>query len=269
MDTSLQRRSRRATVGHSAWRMAVLGAVTALCGMGTLGAQSGPSEAGRVLGRSIAAGVVLATDDFAASGRYSVDDDAESSFRLQKLGARHEFERSGRWRPFLGFRLGRVEIEQRLDLGVGERAPFEFDVWGFAVEGGARYLFDGPWFIELRGEVGYSFAENRLEYPPGAGDLAPVWDGVLFNWDAEAVALEGRFVIGWAEESASGVMTEVAAEVAGLRTDPVKTDDPIQDVTVDTHFERLSVAQIPRQIFLHRGRSESHPACRLLGDSVE
>jgi hypothetical protein len=238
MQTYSQRRRHHSRV--RVWSLTLAALVTFLGSTETLEAQSGLSEAGRILGRAIAAGVVLATDDFAASGRYSVDDDAESSFSLQKFGIRHDFERPGRWRPFLGFRLGQVEFEQQLDVGANERAPLEFEVWGFMVEGGARYLIDGPWFIEFRGEVGYSFADNRLEYPPGAGNLAPAWDGVLFNWDAEAVSLEGRVVIGWTEQSAGGITTELTAEVAGLRTDPVRTDDPIQDVTVDTHFERLS-----------------------------
>ncbi len=204
-------------------------------------AQFDDPEAGRIIGRAIAAGVALATDDFASSGSFNVDDDANSSFRVQQMGWRHGFESSSRWEPFLGGRVGRVLVDQELDLGGTDRAPLDLDVWGLAIEGGTRVRFGSGWFSEIRGEVSYSFVENRLEYPSPelAETLAPLLDGVLFNWEAEAVTLEAGLGIGWERHSDRGVRTTLEAELTRLRTDPRATDHPVQDVTVETHFERL------------------------------
>ena len=51
-------------------------------------AQLEDAEAGRTIGQAIAAGVALATDDFASSGSYDVDDEADSRFRVHQLGGR-------------------------------------------------------------------------------------------------------------------------------------------------------------------------------------
>jgi len=204
-------------------------------------AQFEDPDAGRIIGRAIAAGVALSTDDFASSGSFDVDDDANSAFRVRQLGWRHRFKSSSRWEPFLGGRVGQVLVEQELDLGGTDRAPLDFDVWGLAIEGGARVRFGSGWFSEIRGEVSYSFAENRLQYPDAdlAEILGPLIDGVLFNWEAEAVTLEAGLGIGWERTSNRGVRTTLEAELTRLRTDPVATDHPIQNVTVGTHFERL------------------------------
>lgn len=200
------------------------------------------SEAGRIIGQAIAAGVVLATDDFASAGSYEVDDEADSTFQVHQLGGRRRFAAQGQWQPFIGGRIGQVLIDQHLDLGLGQGAPLDFDVWGLAVEGGARRHLAGGWFGEVRGAATYSFARNRLRYPDAATAalLGPILDGVLFNWDAEALSLEASALLGWERRSPRGVSTHLAAELTRLRTDPAKTDHPVQDVTVTTHFERLA-----------------------------
>lgn len=211
-------------------------------------AQEEPREVGQIIGRAIAAGVVLATDEFAAAGRYEVDDDADSSFRVRQLGHRHRFERAGRWRPFVGATLGQVLVQQKIDLGNGSRSDSEFDVWGLAVNGGARVVLSDGWYGELRGVASYSFAESDLRYPDAetADLLGPLIDGVLFNWEAEAVTLEAGIDLGWERRSARGTTTRLHGGTTWLRTDPVSTDDPVQDVTVESHFERLQVGlEIP------------------------
>jgi hypothetical protein len=204
-------------------------------------AQPADPDPGRVIGQAIAAGVTLATDDFAAAGRYEVSDEADSSFRVRRLGGRHRFKGTSRWEPFVGASLGQVLLKQRLDLGGSSRSLLDFDVQGLAIEGGATARLGDGWFGELRGETSYSFVDNRLQYADSslAATLGPVLDGVLFNWEAKALTVEAGLKLGWEQTSERGVKTTLAAGLTRLRTDPVETDNPIQDVTVDTGFERL------------------------------
>jgi hypothetical protein len=204
-------------------------------------AQPTSPDPGRIIGQAIAAGVTLATDDFAAVGRYDVSDEADSSFRVRQLGGRHRFKTTGRWQPFVGGRLGHVRLNQNLDLGGSSRSALEFDVWGLAIEGGARARFDGGWFGEFWGETSYSFVENRLRYVDSelAVTLGPLLDGVFFNWEAEAMTFEAGLGLGWEHTSESGVRSTISAGLTRLRTDPVDTEHPIQDVTVESGFERL------------------------------
>jgi hypothetical protein len=90
--------------------------------------------------------------------------------------------------------------------------------------------------------VAYSFAKSDLRYPDAetAAILGPLLDGVFFNWEAEAVSLEAGVGLGRERRSARGVTIALSAEVIALRTDPVEMDDPVQDTTVETHFERVA-----------------------------
>jgi hypothetical protein len=221
----------------------------------TLGAAAAPAaaqtddpEAGRIIGRAIAAGTLLATDDLASGGRYTVDDDADTEFRIRQLGGDHRFERAGRFEPFIGVTIGQVLVDQKIDLGDAGRADSDFEIWGIAVRGGGRFRFASGWFAVVRAQVSYDFAESRLRYPdPETAEiLGPLIDGVLFNWQAEAVTLEGGVGLGWEHRTAGGVRTLLQAATTHLRTDPVKTDHPVQDVTTDSRYERLLAAfQIP------------------------
>lgn len=197
---------------------------------------------GEIIGQAIAAGVVLATDDFASSGHYRVDDDAESTFRLRQLGGRHLFDRAGRAQPFIGGRIGQIRLEQQLDFGNAAPYPLDFDVTGLALEGGVHLDLRDGWFSELRGEVGYAFAKSRLRdaFSSSGGEPPPILTSPLFTWDAEAVTLESGAAVGWRRIAANGRTSTVAAELVALHTDPVETDDPLQDVSVTTRFGRLS-----------------------------
>ena len=207
-------------------------------------AQPADPDPGSIIGQAIAAGVALAADDFAAAGSYDVDDEANSTFRIRQLGRRHRFEAKGRWEPFLGARVGQVRLSQELDLGGSGRSPLDFDVWSLAIEGGALVQLGAGWFGKLRGETTYSFIENQLRYADSelAAILGPPLDGVLFNWEAEALTLEAGLGLGWETTSKHGVKTTLEAELTRLRTDPVSTEDPVQDLTVETGFERLAAS---------------------------
>lgn len=213
-------------------------------------AQPAGPDPGRIIGQAIAAGVTLAADDFAAAGSYDVDDEADSTFRVRHLGGRHRFEPKGRWEPFVGLRVGQVRVRQELDLGGSGRSRLDFDVRGLAIEGGALVQLGAGWFGKLRGEATYSFAENRLRYADSelAVILGPLLDGVLFNWQAEALTLEAGLGLGWETTFEHGVRTTLEAGLTRLRTDPVATEDPVQDLTVETGFERLATSfEIPLQ----------------------
>jgi hypothetical protein len=217
-------------------------------------AQPASPEPGRIIGQAIAAGVTLAADDFAAAGIYDVDDEADSTFRVHHLGGRHRLEPKGRWEPFVGFRVGQVRLRQELDLGGSGRSPLDFDVRGVAIEGGALVRLGARlgagWFGKLRGETTYSFIDNQLRYADSelAAILGPAFDGVLFNWEAEALTLEAGLGLGWERTSAHGVKTTLEAELIRLQTDPLSTEDPVQDLTVETGFERLAASfEVPLQ----------------------
>ena len=225
-------------------RLARLAAGLSLMAAAPAAAQLDGTEVGQIIGRAIAAGIVLATDDFTSAGSFDFDDDTDSRFQVRQIGGRHRFARSSRWEPFVGARVGQVLIDQRLGLGGDLSAPLEFDVWGVAVEGGTRLRFGDGWFGQIRGEAAYDFADNHLVYPDAAIEavLGPQVDGILVNWQVEALTLEAGMAIGWQRRSAWGFATALEAEVVALRTDPVEVDDPVQDVTVETHFERLAAS---------------------------
>jgi hypothetical protein len=215
-------------------------------------AQDTDVDAGRIIGRSIAVGVLLASDTFAATGCYQMYDDAKTTFCIRQLGGRYFFKGEGAWEPFIGAQIGQVLIDQRISLAESIRGDSDFDVWGIEIEGGMRMFFGRGWFGEIGSAVSYSSVKNRLRYPnPGIADsLGPLIDGVFFNWDAEVITLQGRLVLGWESRPVHGVGILLKSELIGLRMDPIKTDDPIQDVTVNAHYARVSSAfEIPLGIW--------------------
>jgi hypothetical protein len=191
---------------------------------------------------------------------------------LRQLGGRHRFDRSGRWQSFIGGRIGQIRFEQSLNLGGTLPYPLHFNVTGLAIEGGMNVLLDGGWFSELRGEIGYAFAKSRLrDSSSNAGGAPSIVNSPLFTWDAEALTLESGFALGWKRVTPRGPRATFAAELVALRTDPVETDDPIQDVTVTTSFGRISAdLQVPLGPSLFGSPLRLDPRLRhtVLGDDL-
>ncbi len=211
--------------------------------------QETTAEVGRVIGRAIAAGVVLSSNDFAAAGNYEVDDDAASTFRVSHVGYRRSFEKEGRRSsPFLDVSLGRVVVDQHLDLGGPVRDDSRFDTKGGRVFGGVRIPIHASWFVQAGAALEYSWVESDLTYrSPETEALAPIYDGILFNWRAEALTTIGTAIFGYHREGGEDRLTaDAGIQWLGLRTDPVKVDDPVQDVTVSSDYERIyAVFDVP------------------------
>jgi hypothetical protein len=231
--------SRRRWAGSSAIYATLAGAAFIA---GPAIAQEIDIDPGNAIGQAIAAGTVLGFDGFAASGRFEVDDEADSRLRIVSLEFRHFFRSGERWQPYVKGGIGQVTVDQKVDLGVPIRGDSEFDVRGVVVGGGVRRVLGRGWFGEIGAAVDYSSVEQRLGYPDEATEaaLGPLLDGVLFNWDAKALTTAGHLVAGWEHRPAGRAAVTIEGELVLLRTDPFDTDDPAQDVAVDATYERLA-----------------------------
>lgn len=209
-------------------------------------AQSGPDleeELNQILAENIATGSLLASDGFAASGRFTFDEELDSTFRVTHFGFRRALNRRGRLTPYLGASAGELRAKEQVDLFGPVLDDFTFKVRRVGVEGGVELGLEAGWFVGLGLKVGYNWAENELTYRSAESEaFAPLLDGFLVNLKVELLTLQGAASVGWRrpfDPNGRRLGMEFLGELATFRTDPTSVDHPRQDRTVSSEFLRL------------------------------
>ena len=191
------------------------------------------------IGRLIGAGVVLSASDFIGGGTLDFED-GSGSVRVRHLPWHHRFgEPDRRIRPWVLGEVGRIVDKESLQI---TEVPDDgrFEVTSVAAGGGARIGIGSGFYAEPSAALIYSWVDTALRYnSPESEALRPILDGVIFNWEAEALTLLGAARLGWERRWSNEVALDVAGQVVALRTDPVSTDSPFQDATTDSNYSRL------------------------------
>ena len=213
-----------------------------------VGQEASPRQK-ETLGRIIAVGVALSSAEFIGGGSFDVDESglhepgsAGSSMRIRHVPWRHWFgERSKRFRPWVLGALGRVDIRQPIELlgDVPDASKFVAD--SLAAIGGVEIdLGDGGWYLDPTAGLIYSQIESELRYnSPESEALKDLLDGVLFNWEADALTWTAGLRLGYRIDWANGIALDVAGEAVGLWTNPISTDSPVQDTSTASNYSRL------------------------------
>ncbi len=204
----------------------------------------------RAIGEIISVGVVLSATDLVGGGRFDLSGESEGSFRLRHLGGRMRFRQERRLVPWVRGALGRVKLEQPLDFFGEPLDEGRLDGKSLLVAGGFRYSIDEHWYVEPEAGVVYSRVENELIYRnPLTEAFAPIIDGRLFNWEAEALTAFASVRVGYEYDWSNGFAIDVAAQAETLSTNPFDTDDPIQEASTNANVARLQArARLPLSI---------------------
>jgi hypothetical protein len=192
------------------------------------------------LGRIIGVGVVLSSAEFIGGGRFDLEDDG-GTIRVQHLPWHHRFaDPTAKYKPWILGAIGRVVVRQPIELlgGVPDWSRFEAD--SVAFNGGLEIDLGRGFYVEPSAGLIYSWIEDTLTYnSPESEALRPILDGVLFNWEAEALSFIITARLGYKRIFANQLGIDVATQFVSLSTDPVKTDSEVQDTSTSSDYTRL------------------------------
>ncbi|MCB1889703.1 MAG: hypothetical protein KDH20_19000 [Rhodocyclaceae bacterium] len=140
------------------------------------------------LGPIYGAMVSITTAPEISAATYRVrDDEAPPTMRLYKLPLNWTLPSDDPdWAPYVQTSLGFMEMSSEMDV-LGERILSSWRAYGGSVGLGAR-MGQGPLTWIGLASVGLIQIENRARYDGTIGQtlLKPVFEGLLFDWDATA-----------------------------------------------------------------------------------